>query len=271
MPELPEVETTRRGLEPYVLGRRIEALDIRERRLRQVIPGTLENRLRGSHITSLRRRGKYLLLATDRGTVLIHLGMSGSLRVLAAPAPPGPHEHYDLVLEPDLRIRYRDPRRFGLLLWAGATAEVHPLIARIGPEPLGDDFDGTHLFRLSRTRRRSVKAFLMDSTVVAGVGNIYANEALFRAGIHPARAAGHIGAERYARLAQAVRNVLEEAIAQGGTTLRNFVTAAGRSGYFQLELRVYGRAGQPCPRCATPLRQSRIAQRASYFCPRCQH
>ncbi len=271
MPELPEVETTRRGLEPYVSGRRIETLAIRERRLRQPIPGDLENHLRGSRITSLRRRGKYLLLDTEHGTVLIHLGMSGSLRVLATPAPAGPHEHYDLVLERGLRIRYRDPRRFGLLLWAGATPETHPLIARIGPEPLGDDFDGAYLFRLGHTRRRCIKAFLMDSTAVAGVGNIYASEALFRAGIHPARAAGRIAASRYARLAQAVREVLEEAITQGGTTLRDFVTAAGRPGYFQLQLKVYGRAGEPCPRCATPLRCSRIAQRASYFCPRCQH
>ncbi|MGH8426928.1 MAG: bifunctional DNA-formamidopyrimidine glycosylase/DNA-(apurinic or apyrimidinic site) lyase [Gammaproteobacteria bacterium] len=271
MPELPEVETTRRGLEPHVVGRRIAALVVRERRLRQPIPCGLEAHLAGAGITGVARRGKYLLLATDRGSVLAHLGMSGSLRIVNAETAPALHDHYDLVLANGRAVRYRDPRRFGLLLWAGCTPDRHPLLAGLGPEPLGPDFDGTCLLRLSRGRRVPVKAFLMDSAIVAGVGNIYANESLFRAGIHPRRAAGRIGAARYEDLARAIRAILAEAIEQGGTTLRDFVAAEGAPGYFRIRLAVYDRAGTPCPRCATSIRCEVIAQRASYYCPHCQH
>ena len=271
MPELPEVETTRRGLEPHVVGRRIAALVVRERRLRRPIPRGLEARLAGAEITGVARRGKYLLLATDRGSALAHLGMSGSLRIVNAETTPALHDHYDLVLANGRAVRYRDPRRFGLLLWAGRAHDRHPLLAGLGPEPLGPDFDGTHLLRLSRGRRAPVKAFLMDSAIVAGVGNIYANESLFRAGIHPRRAAGRIGAARYEVLARTIRAVLTEAIEQGGTTLRDFVAAEGAPGYFRIRLAVYERAGAPCPLCAAPLRREVIAQRASYYCPHCQH
>ncbi|MGH8162264.1 MAG: bifunctional DNA-formamidopyrimidine glycosylase/DNA-(apurinic or apyrimidinic site) lyase [Gammaproteobacteria bacterium] len=270
MPELPEVETTRRGVEPFLRGRRIAALVVRERRLRQPNPRGLEARLAGADILGISRRAKYLLLATERGYALIHLGMSGSLRIADAGLAPTRHEHYDLRLDNDRVLRYRDPRRFGLLLWAGARPERHPLLARLGPEPLGLDFDGAYLYGASRSRRAPVKAFLMDSHIVAGVGNIYANEALWRAGIHPRRAAGRIGLARYTLLAEAVRAVLTSAIAEGGTTLRDFVAAEGSPGYFRIHLTVYDRAGEPCPRCGTPIRREVIAQRATYFCPRCQ-
>lgn len=270
MPELPEVETTRRGLEPHLAGRRIEALRVRERRLRLPIPGALGARLKDSTVTGLRRRAKYLLLDTDRGTALLHLGMSGSLRIVDPDTPVQPHEHYDLLLGNGRAVRYRDPRRFGLLLWAGKRPDRHPLLARLGPEPFSPQFDGDHLFGASRGRDVPVKAFLMNSAVVAGVGNIYANESLFRAGIHPRRAAGRVGRERCEALAQAVRAVLAEAIAAGGTTLRDFVAAEGSPGYFRIRLAVYERASRPCPNCGRLIRREVIGQRASYYCAGCQ-
>lgn len=270
MPELPEVETTRRALADALAGERIRRLAVREPRLRQPIPADLPARLHGVRITGLERRAKYLLLGTEAGHALVHLGMSGSLRMAAAAEPPGTHDHYDLLLANGACLRYRDPRRFGLLLWAGAQPERHPLLSHIGPEPFDPAFDGAYLYRISRGRRLSVKALLMDGRVVAGVGNIYANEALFRAGIHPHRPAGRVGPGRYGALAEAVRAVLSEAIAVGGTTLRDFFYGNGESGYFRIRLAVYDRAGEPCPRCATPIRRTVIGQRASYFCPRCQ-
>lgn len=270
MPELPEVETTRRGLAPQLSGRRITRLRVRQRRLRRPIPASLARHLDGARITGLRRRGKYLLLDTERGTAIIHLGMSGSLRLVPAAAPARQHEHYDLVLDDGRAVRYRDPRRFGLLLWGGARPEAHALLAGIGPEPLAEGFDGDWLYAASRGRTAPVKAFLMDAGVVAGVGNIYANEALYRAGIHPRRAAGRIARVRYRRLAAALKAVLAEAIAAGGTTLRDFVSGAGAPGYFRIRLAVYDRAGAPCRRCGTALRRVVVGQRASYYCPRCQ-
>jgi formamidopyrimidine-DNA glycosylase len=270
MPELPEVETTRRGLLPHVVGHRLRALVVRERRLRWPIPRGLERRLSGATIESLGRRGKYLLLNTDRGTAIAHLGMSGSLRLVAGETAPVAHEHYDLVLEDGRAIRYRDPRRFGALLWGGASPETHPLLGHLGPEPLSEAFDGAYLHRLGRGRRVAVKNFLMNARIVVGVGNIYASEALFRAGIHPRRAAGRIGARRYDLLAHAVRDVLGEAIEQGGTTLRDFVAGEGQPGYFRPQLAVYDRSGEPCPRCAIPIRREIIGQRSTFFCPGCQ-
>lgn len=270
MPELPEVETARRGLELHLAGRRIAALRVRDRRLRRPIPHRLGARLRGATVTAVRRRAKYLLIVTDRGTALLHLGMSGSLRVVGAGTPPAAHDHYDLVLANGCVIRYRDPRRFGLLLWAGMHPDRHRLLAGLGPEPFSPEFDGDYLFRRSRGRSAPVKAFLMDGRIVAGVGNIYANEALFRAAVHPGRAAGRIAAERYRLLAQAVRTVLDEAIAAGGTTLRDFVAAEGEPGYFRLRLAAYEHEGEPCRRCGRALERRVIAQRASYFCPGCQ-
>ncbi len=271
MPELPEVETTRRALLATLQGRRILRLVVREPRLRQPIPARLSRQLAGTRIETLERRAKYLLLRTAAGSALIHLGMSGSLRIADPASPPAPHDHYDLILDNGCCVRYRDPRRFGLLLWAGRHPERHPLLRSIGPEPFSDRFTGEYLHTISRTRSASVKSLLMNAHVVAGIGNIYANEALYRAAIHPHRPARRIGHARYTVLAAAVRAVLAEAIEAGGTTLRDFHFGAGNTGYFRIQLDVYDHAGDPCPRCKTPLRRLVIAQRASYFCPRCQH
>jgi formamidopyrimidine-DNA glycosylase len=270
MPELPEVETSRRGIAPHLTGRRILALVVRERRLRWPIPPETDARLPGQTIHGLRRRAKYLLLDLDDGVLMIHLGMSGSLRVLPATAPPGAHDHVDLLLDDGRVLRLRDPRRFGMLQWTPAPAEDHPLLRDLGPEPLSTAFSGAHLHRLARGRRAPVKTFIMDSHVVVGVGNIYASESLHLAGIHPHRPAGRIAAPRYERLAAAIRAVLEAAIAQGGTSLRDFVQEDGAPGYFRQSLRVYARAGLPCPGCGDLVRQQRIGQRSSFYCPRCQ-
>lgn len=284
MPELPEVETTLRGIRPHLEGRRITQLLVRERRLRLPIPPEMADRLAGQTIGALSRRGKYILIGLDHGTLLVHLGMSGSLRVVPAVSEPRRHDHLDLVLgggavcDEDLEercLRFHDPRRFGIFLWTPeppATVErEHPLLRTLGPEPLGLDFDGDTLYRLSRSRRLAVKAFIMDASVVVGVGNIYANEALFLAGIHPTRACGRVGLERYRRLAEVIRAVLLESITQGGTTLRDFVQEDGQPGYFAQSLRVYGREGESCTVCGGRIRQRRIGQRSSFFCPRCQH
>jgi formamidopyrimidine-DNA glycosylase len=270
MPELPEVETSRRGIAPHLTGRRILRLIVRERRLRWPIPLETDARLPGQTVHALRRRAKYLLLDLDDGVLLIHLGMSGSLRVLPAETPPTVHDHVDLLLDDGRVLRLRDPRRFGMLQWTPAPAEAHPLLRDLGPEPLSPAFGGAYLHRLSRGRRAPVKTFIMDSHVVVGVGNIYASESLHLAGIHPHRPAGRIAAPRYERLAAAIRSVLAAAIEQGGTSLRDFVQENGAPGYFRQSLRVYGRAGLPCPGCGEPVRQQRIGQRSSFYCPRCQ-
>ena len=276
MPELPEVETTRRGIAPHLEGRRIASLQVREPRLRWPVPDDLPARLAGQRIARIDRRGKYLLMVVDDGQVLWHLGMSGSLRLTGADAPRKTHDHLVLQLtEPDgrpaaLELRFHDPRRFGCCLWLEGPADAHPLLRELGPEPLSETFTDEHLFRLSRGRRTPVKSFLMDSHVVVGVGNIYANEALFRVGIHPLRDAGRISATRYAALSQAVRDILGHAVQRGGTTLRDFVNSQGEPGYFQLELDAYGRAGEPCHRCLTTLKEVRLGGRSTVFCPRCQ-
>lgn len=271
MPELPEVETTRCGIAPHLVGRRIEEVIVRQGRLRWPVPRGLAGRLRGQRLQAVGRRGKYLLLGFDQGTLLVHLGMSGSLRIVPAHTPAGRHDHLDLCFSGGRVLRLTDPRRFGAVLWSGGDPLAHPRLAALGPEPLDEAFDGAYLYRRSRGRRGAVKPFIMDGKLVVGVGNIYANEALFAAGIHPARAAGRIGRERYERLAEAIKTVLHAAIAQGGTTLRDFVGGDGRPGYFAQQLAVYGREGAPCPRCATPIRQTTLGQRASYYCPHCQH
>ena len=269
MPELPEVETTRRGLLPHVAGRRIEHVLLRRPDLRWPIPREVEDLLPEQRIVAIRRRAKYLLLDTAAGSALLHLGMSGSLRVLAGDTPVRAHDHVDIALDSGRVLRFNDPRRFGCLLWQ-APGEVHSLLAGLGPEPLSDDFDGDRLFHLSRGRRAPVKTFLMDQAVVVGVGNIYAAEALFRAGISPLRAAGRVSRDRYAALAEAVQAILAQAIARGGTTLRDFISPDGAPGYFVQELSVYGRGGEPCRRCGRPLQQALIGQRASAWCGHCQ-
>ncbi|HLM52973.1 MAG TPA: bifunctional DNA-formamidopyrimidine glycosylase/DNA-(apurinic or apyrimidinic site) lyase [Pseudoxanthomonas sp.] len=269
MPELPEVETTRRGLLPHVEGRRITTVTLRRPDLRWPIPSEITRLLPGQRIDSVRRRAKYLLMDTAAGSALLHLGMTGSLRVLPADAPLKAHDHVDLALDSGRVVRFNDPRRFGCLLWQ-PPGQVHPLLQVLGPEPLAPEFDGDYLFARSRGRKAPVKSFLMDQRVVVGVGNIYAAESLYRAGISPLRAAGRVSRERYAALAAAVKEILDYAIARGGTTLRDFISPDGAPGYFEQELAAYGRGGRPCPGCARPLKQRSIGQRASVWCGRCQ-
>ncbi len=271
MPELPEVETTRRGIEPHVVGRCVKRLAIREARLRWPIPGDLEEKLAGREVLRLERRGKYLLFVVEGGALIVHLGMSGNLRIVADDTPWKKHDHIDILFAHDICLRYHDPRRFGCLLWAEGDPLTHPLLAELGPEPLAPAFTGGYLHEAGKGRKMSVKAFIMDSRVVVGVGNIYASEALFRAGIDPRRAAGRIGPQRYEALAKAIQEVLAQAIVQGGTTLRDFVNASGKPGYFQQTLAVYGREGMPCRLCGHPVRSIRLAQRSTWYCPHCQH
>ncbi|NUS38774.1 MAG: bifunctional DNA-formamidopyrimidine glycosylase/DNA-(apurinic or apyrimidinic site) lyase [Lysobacter sp.] len=274
MPELPEVETTRRGLAPHVEGRRVRTVTLRRPDLRWPIPEEVRDLLPGQRIDAVRRRAKYLLLDTDAGSALLHLGMSGSLRVLPAGTPVTAHDHVDIALDGGGSgsrrvLRFNDPRRFGCLLWQ-PPGTVHELLQGLGPEPLSDAFDGDHLFALSRGRKAPVKTFLMDQAVVVGVGNIYAAEALFAAGISPLRAAGRVSRERYRALAGEVKRILAYAIERGGTTLRDFISPDGAPGYFELELLAYGRGGEPCPRCGRPLKQAAIGQRTTAWCPGCQ-
>ncbi|EKF74360.1 formamidopyrimidine-DNA glycosylase [Alcanivorax hongdengensis A-11-3] len=268
MPELPEVETTLRGIRPHLQGRTLRQAVVRERRLRWPVSESLLS-LRDSKIMAVERRAKYLLLTLESGQLLIHLGMSGTLRVLEAATPLRKHDHLDLVLDNDTVLRFNDPRRFGTVLLS-PPGEPHGLLARLGPEPLADDFDGDWLYRRSRARKVAVKNFIMDNATVVGVGNIYAQESLFDAGIHPSRPAGRISRERYAVLAAAIKAVLHRAIAAGGTTLRDFTRVDGQPGYFAQSLSVYGRAGQPCPRCGAALKADRHGQRSTVYCAQCQ-
>lgn len=271
MPELPEVETVRRGVEPHVLGRRIVAVTVRDRRLRWPVPADFADYARGQRIERVERRGKYLIFGLAGGDrLIVHLGMTGRLLVLAGDEPLRKHDHLDLVLDDGRLLRYHDPRRFGAVLpWPRGEAG-HLLIDGLGPEPFSDAFGGDYLYRRSRGRKVAVKSFVMDGQVVVGAGNIYAAEALFRAGIRPTRAAGRVSGAEYQRLAEAIRAVLGEAITQGGTTLRDFAGADGVAGYFQQDLAVYGREGQPCRRCGTTIKGQRLGNRASCWCPACQ-
>lgn len=269
MPELPEVETSRRGIEPHILDERISRVVIRERRLRWPVSRDIDKRLPGETITSVGRRAKYLLLNTHAGTAILHLGMSGTVYVVDSGTPAGVHDHVDIDFDSGLTLRYRDPRRFGSLHWSAAPSS-HPLLRSLGPEPLGDDFDGHYLWSTSRGRKVSVKQFIMNAHVVVGVGNIYASEALYEAGIHPRRAAGRIAEHRYVRLADAIKRVLSKAISAGGTTLRDFYGGDGESGYFQQQLKVYGREDAPCRRCTTPVTAIVQGQRSTFYCKQCQ-
>jgi formamidopyrimidine-DNA glycosylase len=255
MPELPEVETTRRGIGPPLRGRVIAAVTLRERRLRWPVPRGLAKRLIGQRVHEVDRRGKYLLMRLDEGCLLLHLGMSGSLRLVPPGTPAAKHDHVDIAF--DQHYTRGDPLQ-------------HKLLAGLGPEPLGPDFDGDYLHRLARRRTQTVKTFIMDSRIVTGVGNIYANEALFLSGIHPQRAAGRVSLPRYRRLAENIKRVLLLAIEKGGTTLRDFTSGEGRPGYFRQDLNVYDRADQPCRICAAPIRRRRIGQRSSFYCVNCQ-
>jgi formamidopyrimidine-DNA glycosylase len=271
MPELPEVETTRRGIAPSIEGAIVSEVILRKRRLRYPVPQSLMSGLPGQRILAVERRGKYLLLRTEIGAVLLHLGMSGSLRIVDPDLAPDKHDHVDIVFEGQRCLRFHDPRRFGAVLWVDNNApEQHPLLAKLGPEPLTDAFGGELLHQRSRRRTQAVKLFIMDSQVVVGVGNIYASEALFRAGIRPQTPANKVSQRRYELLAEAIKQVLAEAIEQGGTTLRDFVGGDGRPGYFAQSLKVYGREGEPCVSCAATIRMLRMGQRSTYYCSDCQ-
>jgi formamidopyrimidine-DNA glycosylase len=270
MPELPEVETTLRGIAPHVAGHRIGGVVIRNPSLRWPVPANLADLLHAQTVRGLERRAKYLLLAFDHGTLILHLGMSGSLRILPAGTPAGKHDHFDLLLDDGTLLRLRDPRRFGAVLWHEGDAGLHPLLRSLGPEPLQRGFDAEYLYAATRKRKTAIKQLIMDSSVVVGVGNIYANEALFRAGIRPQLAAGRLSRERCGRLTEAVKNVLRAAIRKGGSSLRDYVGSDGRQGYFQQHYFVYGRTGEPCRVCATPIRQIRQGQRSTFYCPVCQ-
>ena len=269
MPELPEVETTRRGIEKHLLGKTVTDVVVRQRQLRWPIPKTLARHIKGQKINSVTRRAKYLLIHFDCGTLMIHLGMSGSLRVLAKDTPAEKHDHFDLVLSSGKCLRLRDPRRFGSILWTD-NWQQHDLIKELGPEPLGNDFNADYLYARSRKRKVAVKNFIMNSHIVVGVGNIYASEALFRAGVRPTRLAGKITRAEAEKLVEVIKAVLKEAIKQGGTTLRDFTASDGKPGYFKQQLAVYGREGEPCLHCKTIIKQITIGQRASYYCPKCQ-
>ncbi len=272
MPELPEVETIRRGLHPLLSGRRILGVRVRERRLREPVDRSRMARLRGATVTAIRRRSKYLLVETDSGlTLVVHLGMTGSLWVSRPGRPARPHEHVVLDLDDGRELRFADPRRFGLMkVLRTSSLDRHPRLRGLGPEPLDGDLTGESLFRATRGRRVPVKNFLLDTRSIAGIGNIYACESLYRAGLHPSRAVGRIGRARWDRLAAGLEEVLREAIGAGGTTLRDFVNAEEEAGYFAIALRVYERAGKPCGRCGSLIRRIVQSGRSTYYCPRCQ-
>jgi formamidopyrimidine-DNA glycosylase len=270
MPELPEVETTRRGVEPHVVGRRIVELALHEPRLRWRVPGTLPGKVAGQRIRVAGRRAKYLLIELESGTLLLHLGMSGSLRVLPSETPRILHDHFDIVLDSGHSLRFNDPRRFGSLHYTTDALEKHPLLKRLAPEPFDEAFNADYLYRVTRRRSVAIKQLIMNSALVVGVGNIYASEALFRARIRPRSPARSLSRQEAAGLVRAIRTVLTLAIRTGGTTLRDYVGVDGNPGYFRQKLYVYERAGKPCRRCRTTIRQITQGQRSTYYCPSCQ-
>ncbi|MEW4983336.1 MAG: bifunctional DNA-formamidopyrimidine glycosylase/DNA-(apurinic or apyrimidinic site) lyase [Cycloclasticus sp.] len=270
MPELPEVETTRRGIAPHIEGQQVSNVIIRQGKLRWPVSEELSTLLPGLRINHVRRRAKYLLLDTDKGTLIIHLGMSGSLRVINASIEPEKHEHIDIIFTNNMCLRYKDPRRFGSMLWASGPVEDHKLIQQLGPEPLSELFNIDDFYPKTQMRKTPIKSLIMDGHVVVGVGNIYASEALFQSGIHPKRAANNISKKRLKDLVAAIKTILAKAIEQGGTTLKDFVNSEGKPGYFQQTLNVYGRGKLPCPTCKTPIKQIVIAQRSTFYCPHCQ-
>lgn len=270
MPELPEVETVRKGITPVILNHRINDIITRQPKLRYPVPSHLKQLLPGLTITKISRRSKYLLLETELGSLIIHLGMSGRIHVIENPPSPTKHDHVDILFDHNICLRYHDPRRFGMILWTTEPLKQHPLLAKLGPEPLTRHFNCNYLYAQSHQRRIPIKQFIMDSKVVVGVGNIYASEALFAAGIHPNRAANKIPAMHYALLTDQIKTVLKKAIKAGGTTLKDFASATGQPGYFQQALFVYGRQNEPCKTCQTSIKKIIIAQRSTFYCPVCQ-
>ena len=270
MPELPEVETTLRGIAPHLVGRRVVSVASSVPKLRLPIPESLAELLPGQTVHRLWRRGKYLLLHCDDGTLIFHLGMTGHLRVVPAGAIPGPFDHLDVVLDNGTLLRFTDPRKFGTVIWTTVDPLSHPLLAELGPEPLGPTFDGLYLQDRAKGRIVAVKPFIMDNRVVVGVGNMYASEALFLARINPGRPAGELSSTDWERLAQAIRRTLKDALAAGEGTLSDFIVAEKARPYFRVAFRVYGREGEPCFACGGPIRRTVLGQRSTYFCPACQ-
>ncbi|MCK5888356.1 MAG: bifunctional DNA-formamidopyrimidine glycosylase/DNA-(apurinic or apyrimidinic site) lyase [Methylococcales bacterium] len=271
MPELPEVETTCRGIRPHIVGKTVKTVIVRQNQLRWKVPDDLSEVLQGLTITRVFRRAKYCLLETNQtSTIILHLGMSGSLRITDQQQAVGKHDHVEFVFTDGTLLRFNDTRRFGAVLYTDQPIAEHKLIKSLGPEPLLDTFTGEHLYQLSRGKKSAVKGFIMDGHHVVGVGNIYASESLFMAGIHPTRQAGRISLKRYQKLVACIKRVLQQAIEQGGTTLRDFVNEEGKPGYFQQSLSVYGRTGEACFHCDSFIEQVKIAQRASYYCRKCQ-
>ncbi len=270
MPELPEVETTRRGIAPHVLNNKIVKVVVRDRRLRWPVPARLIKQLEQQTIHTLDRRAKYLLFHTEHGCMILHLGMSGSLRIVPANTKPEKHDHVDIVFKSGQCLRFHDPRRFGSIHWTRRDPLRHKLLKDLGPEPLANGLNGEHLYAKSRKRIQTVKTFIMDSRTVAGIGNIYANEALFSAGIHPKRKSGRISIQRYNDLSDAIKDILQRALDKGGTTLRDFMDGEGNPGYFRQELQVYGRAGEICSQCGETIKEIRLGQRSTFYCPCCQ-
>ena len=270
MPELPEVETTKTGISRLLKGRRVTTVKVHNRKLRLPIPSDIITTLEGQTLLGITRRAKYLLFKFDDGFLIVHLGMSGSLRVVSSLTPKQKHDHIEIEFGHTHCLRFRDPRRFGLVVWTSTNPATHKLLSRCGPEPLSNDFNGKYLHSLSRSRRVSVKSLIMNGQIVVGVGNIYASEALFRSGINPNRQAGKIGLSRYLKLGVDIKTVLAEAIAAGGTTLKDYVHDDGKPGYFRQKLQVYGRKGEPCSVCGAPIKHKVIAQRSSFYCTTCQ-
>lgn len=270
MPELPEVETTLRGIKPHIIHRQVTDVIIRHPRLRWPIPKDLASKLKGQPLNALERRAKYLLFSFDNGTMILHLGMSGRVRILETEEPPQKHDHVDICFDRKTYLRFTDPRRFGAVLWTEEDPDNHPLLKNIGIEPLSADFNGDYLLKRAKNRKVPVKTFIMDGKIIAGVGNIYATEALFAARINPLTAAGKVKRAQYQALADAIKTVLKQAIKKGGTTLKDFMKSDGSPGYFSIELQVYGHGGKPCPRCHATLKSVRIAQRSTVFCSKCQ-
>lgn len=270
MPELPEVVVTLRGVSPHILGKQVASVSVREPRLRWPVTEGLSSLLVGQTLLEGRQRGKYMLFRFASGHLMIHLGMSGNLRIVTVGTPVGKHDHVDINFVDGTVLRYSDPRRFGTIQWLEGLPEEHPLLHHLGPEPFDDAFCGDYLYRLSQGRKVAIKQFIMDSKIVVGVGNIYANESLFHAGIRPTLGAGKVSRVRYVELAEQVKRVLASAIEQGGTTLRDFVGGDGKPGYFKQQLYVYGRAGESCLKCGTLLKEIRQGQRSTVYCPDCQ-
>lgn len=269
MPELPEVETTKNGIAPYIVGQTVSHITVRQAQLRWPVPETIQQ-MQQQTVQGVQRRAKYLLLNTAVGTAIIHLGMSGSLRIVDNDTAPEKHDHVDISFTHGKTLRLRDPRRFGCVLWTQQAIDKHKLICNLGSEPLSDNFTAHYLFEQAKNRKVSIKVFIMNAHIVVGVGNIYANESLFMAGIHPKRAAGRISLQRLEVLVASIKQVLQQSIEQGGTTLKDFTNPAGQSGYFQVALHVYGRTGQACPHCSSSIKQIKLGQRSTFYCPSCQ-